>query len=93
MSLFTLCLICLAVLPEPSFPSDSFASETDTNFTEITDEADDAFNDDLDDDDIEQKPPLRFILTLNKLLTIKEIVLQNTYYMLMQPFICLAFLN
>ncbi|XP_034323160.1 serine/threonine-protein kinase D3 isoform X3 [Magallana gigas] len=48
----------IGVLPEPSFPSDSFASETDTNFTEINDEADDAFNDDLDDDDIEQKPPL-----------------------------------
>lgn len=57
----------LAVLPEPSFPSDTFSSETDTTFTEITDEGDDAFNDDLDDDEIEQKPPLRFNATKYKL--------------------------
>ncbi|XP_056021627.1 serine/threonine-protein kinase D1-like isoform X8 [Ostrea edulis] len=48
----------IGVLPEPSFPSDTFSSETDTTFTEMTEEADDAFNDDLDDDEIDQKPPL-----------------------------------
>ncbi|XP_061172248.1 serine/threonine-protein kinase D3-like isoform X2 [Saccostrea echinata] len=48
----------IGVLPEPSFPSDSYPSEADTTFTEMADETDDAFNDDLDDDDIEQKPPL-----------------------------------
>lgn len=45
--------ICFVVFFELSFFFDSFVLEIDIYFIEINDEVDDAFNDDLDDDDIE----------------------------------------
>ena len=50
----------ISVLPEPSFPSDTDTTCTDMPIEDENDNEDEVLQgDEFDEDDVEQKPPLR----------------------------------